>query len=84
MHKPAHRQFTWNHTYVARINAQWQADLVDMQGIARQNGGIHMQPSHRDWCFFHVRISGVGPFQRRQGNHSGSLASAHNRKPTQL
>ena len=38
--KPARRRFTRNHTYVARIDAQWQADLADMQGIARQNGGM--------------------------------------------
>ena len=25
---------------MAGIDAQWQADLADMQGIARQNGGI--------------------------------------------
>ena len=40
LHKPARRQFTRNHTYVAGIDAQWQAHLTDMQGIARQNGGI--------------------------------------------
>ena len=38
--KPARRRFTRNHTYVAGIDAQWQADLADMQGIARQNGGM--------------------------------------------
>ena len=40
LHKPARRRFTRNHTYVAGIDAQWQADLADMQGIARQNGGM--------------------------------------------
>ena len=40
LHKPARRRFTRNHTYVAGIDAQWQADLADMQGISRQNGGI--------------------------------------------
>ena len=40
LHKPARRRFTRNHTYMAGINAQWQADLADMQGIARQNGGL--------------------------------------------
>ena len=40
LHKPARRQFIRNHTYVAGIDAQLQADLVDMQGIARQNGGM--------------------------------------------
>ena len=34
LHKPARRRFTRNHTYVAGIDAQWQADLADMQGIA--------------------------------------------------
>ena len=38
LHKPVCRRFTRNHTYVAGIDAQWQADLADMQGIARQNG----------------------------------------------
>ena len=38
LHKPARRRIIWNHTYVAGIDAQWQADLADMQGIARQNG----------------------------------------------
>ena len=40
LHKPARRRFTRNHTYVAGIDAQWQADLADMQRIARQNGGM--------------------------------------------
>ena len=40
LHKPARRRFTRNHTYLAGIDAQWQADLADMQGIARQNGGM--------------------------------------------
>ena len=40
LHKPARRQFTRNHTYVAGIDAQWQADLADMQGIDGQNGGV--------------------------------------------
>ena len=40
LHKPARCQFTRNHTYVAEINAQWQADLAELQGIARQNDGM--------------------------------------------
>ena len=40
LHRPARRRSTRNHTYVAGIDAQWQADLDDMQGIARQNGGM--------------------------------------------
>ena len=40
LHKPARRRFTRNHTYVTGIDALWQADLADMQGIARQNGGM--------------------------------------------
>ena len=40
LHKPARRQFTRNHTYVAGIDAQWQTNLADMQGIAKQNGGM--------------------------------------------
>ena len=40
LHKPARRRFIRDHTYVAGIDAQWQADLADLQSIARQNGGI--------------------------------------------
>ena len=40
LHKPARRRFTKNYTYVAGIDAQWQANLADMQGIAKQNGGM--------------------------------------------
>ena len=40
LHKPARRRFTRNHTYVAGIDAQWQTDLADMQGISRQNYGM--------------------------------------------
>ena len=38
LHKLARRRLTRNHTFVAGIDAQWQADLADMQGFARQNG----------------------------------------------
>ena len=34
LHKPARRLFTRNHNYVAGIDAQWQAELADMHGIA--------------------------------------------------
>ena len=40
LHKPARRQFIRNHTNVAGIDAKWQADLADMQGNAKQNGGM--------------------------------------------
>ena len=40
LHTPARKRYQRNHIYVAGINAQWQADLADMQGIARQNDGI--------------------------------------------
>ena len=40
LHKPARRRFTRNHTYVAGIDAQFQANLADIQGIAKQNSGV--------------------------------------------
>ena len=40
LHKPAQSWFTKHHTYVVWIDANWQADLTDMQGIARQNVGM--------------------------------------------
>ena len=36
LHKPARRRFIRNQSYVAGIDAQLQADLADMQGIAMQ------------------------------------------------
>ena len=41
LHKPARHRLTSNQTYGAGIDAQWQVDLADMQGIARQNGAIN-------------------------------------------
>ena len=35
LHKPARRQFTRNHNYMAGMDGQWQADMADMQGISR-------------------------------------------------
>ena len=40
LHKPARRHYQRNHIYVGGIDAQWQADLADMQGLARQNEGM--------------------------------------------
>ena len=40
LHKPARSRFIRNHIYMAGIDALWQADLADMQGIARQNSEI--------------------------------------------
>ena len=40
LHKPTRRRFTQNHKYVAGIDAQWQADLADIQRISKQNGGM--------------------------------------------
>ena len=37
LHKLTNRRFTRNHTYVARIDAKWQAYLANMQGISRLN-----------------------------------------------
>ena len=39
VHRPSKRRYAQNHTYVAEIVAQLQADLADMQAIARQNKG---------------------------------------------
>ena len=39
LHKPARRDFKRNPTYVKGIDAQWQADLADMQALSRDNKG---------------------------------------------
>ena len=39
LHKPARRHFKRIPTYVKGIDAQWQADLADMQDLSRDNKG---------------------------------------------
>lgn len=39
LHKPVRHKFVRNHTYVANIDQQWQADLADMQRLANENDG---------------------------------------------
>jgi len=39
LHRPARRNFTRNRTRVSGIDEQWQADLADMQALARVNQG---------------------------------------------
>jgi len=40
LHKPIRKNFKRNPTYVKGIDAQWQADLADMQALSRNNGGM--------------------------------------------
>ena len=41
LHKPSRHNFKRNKTLVGGIDVQWQADLADMQGLSRQNAGVH-------------------------------------------
>ena len=40
LHKPARRHYQRNHIDVGGIDAQWQADLADMQKFSRHNAGM--------------------------------------------
>jgi len=40
LHKPVRRKFQRNKTYVSGIDVQWQADLADMQNLAKENNGF--------------------------------------------
>ena len=40
LHRQARRRFPRNPTRVAGVDDQWQADLVDMQALARDNQGM--------------------------------------------
>jgi hypothetical protein len=40
LHKQARRNFARNKTYVRGIDEQWQADLADMQSLAKHNHGF--------------------------------------------
>ena len=39
LHKPARRHIIRNSIYVGSIDQQWQADLADIVGLERDNGG---------------------------------------------
>ena len=39
-------------------------------------------PSYRDRSIYQVRLCSAGPLMKRQGNHGGFRAGAHNREPT--
>lgn len=41
LHKPVRHKFKRNHTYVAHIDQQWQADLADMQSLSEHNKGYN-------------------------------------------
>lgn len=41
VHRPARKHFPRNKTIVSGIDAQWQADLADMQSIAKENDNAH-------------------------------------------
>ena len=40
IHKPVRHRFLRNRIYVDNANDQWQADLADMQSLARHNKGF--------------------------------------------
>lgn len=40
LHRPARKRLTRNRIQVAGLDDQWEADLVDMQGLAKQNNNI--------------------------------------------
>ena len=39
-HKPAQKRYSRNRTIVSGIDAQWQADLADMQSLSEDNDGV--------------------------------------------
>ena len=41
LHKPPRRRFKRNPTYFKGIEAQWQADLADMQALSSENKGTN-------------------------------------------
>ena len=64
LHKPIRRRFKRRKTIVGGINYQWQADLADMQHLAKQN-------SNKQYllCVIDVfsRFSWVIPIQNKMG-----------------
>ena len=64
LHKPTRRNFVRNKTIVKGIDVQWQADLADMQGLSRQNGGMKYLLT----CIDVFRLGGPDQRQVRTGN----------------
>ena len=81
LHKPARRRFARNHTYVAGIDAQWQEDLADMHGIAKQNGGMRYILTVIDVFF---KFAWAIPVHSKDAKAitAAFRASAHHRQPT--
>ena len=82
LQKPARLRFTKNNTYVAGIDAQWQADLADMQNIARQNGGTKYIFTIID-IFFKFAWAIPVYSKNAKTNHSGVRKGTYYSKPTQ-
>ena len=81
LYKPARRRFIRNHTYVAGIDAQWQADLADMQGIAKQNDGMRYSLTVIE-VFSKFAWAILVYSTDAKANHGGIRAGAYQPEPT--
>ena len=86
LHNPARRHFKRNPTYVKGIDAQWQADLADMQALSRDNKGHKFIMTVID--IFSKRAWAI-PIKNKSGKEllaafQHLFKEAHPRKPTRL
>ena len=85
LHKPIRRRFKRRKTFVGGIDYQWQADLADMQHLAKQNNNIKYL-----LCVIDVfsRFSWVIPIQNKMGKTLikafQSIVQKSKRKPLSL
>ena len=86
LHKPARRHFSRNRIYVGSIDKQWQADLADIIGLQRENGGNRYIFTVID---IFSKFAWAEPVKNKDGNSirnafNSVLTSANPRKPERL
>ena len=86
LHKPRRVHYSRNPTVVGDIDQQWQADLVDMQPLSRQNSGFKYLLTVVD-CL--GKFGWVIPVKQKDAKSmviglSQLFAQAHPRKPIRL
>lgn len=85
LHRPYRKHFIRNPTIVSGIDAQWQADLVDMQSLSRSNKGVRYILTVID-CF--SRFAWAIPLKKKTAAEIirafSHIFSRYNRSPKKL
>ena len=81
LHKPKRRRYKRSRVIVPGIDAQFQADLVDLQNLSRYNKGYKHLLTYID---IFNKYAFVLPFKTKQGQEAFQKILSTGRKPTKL